>query len=133
MRHWLRRLTSQASQLQIDASIGIAFTGRGSDTPEELIHDADLAMYRTKRHRVHGHKVLDLRELHLAEHHASLARGLPGAAERDELHVEYQPIVTTRRRAADRNGGAAALDAPQPRSGTTNGVHPVRRAIRPDH
>lgn len=82
-------------QLQIDASIGIAFTGRGSDAPEELIHDADLAMYRTKRHRDHDHKVLDLRELHLAEHQAGLARGLPGAGDRNELHVEYQPIVNT--------------------------------------
>jgi diguanylate cyclase (GGDEF)-like protein len=50
-------------ELQIDASIGIAFTGHGSDAPEELIHDADLAMYRTKRHRDHNHRVLDLREL----------------------------------------------------------------------
>ncbi len=81
--------------LQIDASIGIAFTGHGSAAPEELIHDADLAMYRSKRHRDRAHKVLDLRELHLAEHQASLARGLPGAAERNELDVEYQPIVNT--------------------------------------
>jgi diguanylate cyclase (GGDEF)-like protein len=82
-------------ELQIDASIGIAFTGRGSDAPEQLIHDADLAMYRTKRHRDRDHGVLDLRELHLAEHQAGLARALPGAAKRNELRVEYQPIVDT--------------------------------------
>jgi len=82
-------------QMRIDASIGIAFTGRDSDAPGDLIHDADLAMYRTKRHRDRDHKVLDLRELHLAEYQAGLARGLPGAAERNELHVEYQPIVNT--------------------------------------
>ena len=83
-------------ELQIDASIGIAFTGRGSDAPEELLHDADLAMYRTKSHRDRDHRVVDLRELHLAEHQAGLARGLPGATERHELHLVYQPIVTTR-------------------------------------
>ncbi len=75
------------------ASIGIAFTGRGSDSPEELLRDADLAMYRSKRDRVETHDVLDLRQLHLAGHHAGLARGLPGAIDRDELHVDYQPIV----------------------------------------
>jgi EAL domain-containing protein (putative c-di-GMP-specific phosphodiesterase class I) len=67
----------------------------GSDAPAELIHDADLAMYRTDRHRDHDHHVRDLRAVHLAEHHAGLARGLPRAGERNELHVEYQPVVTT--------------------------------------
>ncbi len=61
------------------ASIGIAFTGRGIDAPEEILHNADLAMYRAKRDRAGSHHVLDLRELHLAGHQAGLARGLPGA------------------------------------------------------
>ncbi|MFZ0385034.1 MAG: GGDEF domain-containing protein [Solirubrobacteraceae bacterium] len=82
-------------ELKIDASIGTAFTGRGSDEPEALIHDADLAMQRTKHHRNHDPRLLDLRELHLAEHRAGLARRLPGAHARNELHVEYQPIVST--------------------------------------
>ena len=97
---WRSRSFSRACELPIDASIGIAFTGRGSDAPEELLHDADLAMYRTKRDRGRDHDVLDLRELHLAEHQAGLARGLPGAIERDELHLDYQPIVDTARRPA---------------------------------
>ncbi len=37
--------------------------------------------------------VLDLRELHLAGHHAGLSASLPGAIGRGELHLEYQPIV----------------------------------------
>jgi len=82
-------------ELEIEASIGIAFTGRGNDAPEELIHDADLAMYRTKRNRDRDHEVIDLRELHLAQHQAGLARGLRGAAARDEMHIDYQPIVNT--------------------------------------
>jgi diguanylate cyclase (GGDEF)-like protein len=83
------------AELPTGASIGIAFTGRGSETAEELIHDADVAMYRIKRERGRDHHVLDLRGQHLAEHRAGLARGLPGAGERNELHVEYQPIVNT--------------------------------------
>jgi diguanylate cyclase (GGDEF)-like protein len=82
-----------AGQLDVTASIGIAFTGRGVDAPEDLLHNADLAMYHTKRDRVGTSHVLDLRKLHLAGHQVGLARGLSGALARDELHLEYQPIV----------------------------------------
>jgi diguanylate cyclase (GGDEF)-like protein len=81
--------------LHMQASIGIAFTGVGSGAPEEIIQDADHAMYLAKRHKGGRHQISDLRELNLEEHHASLARGLPGAAERGELQVVYQPIVDT--------------------------------------
>jgi diguanylate cyclase (GGDEF)-like protein len=83
-------------ELTVSASIGIAFTGEGVAAPIELLRDADLAMYRSKRERVGTHDVLDLRELHLAGHQASLARSLPGALERGELHLDYQPIVDAR-------------------------------------
>jgi diguanylate cyclase (GGDEF)-like protein len=87
--------TFPGHEVVVNASIGIAFTGLADDAPEALIHDADLAMYRTKRQKHNGHEVLDLRELHLAEHQAGLARSLPGACERGELHLAYQPIVDT--------------------------------------
>ena len=80
-------------EVNITASIGIAFTGNGNDVPEDLLHDADLAMYRSKHDGARAAGVLDLRELHLAGHQAGLASGLRGAAGRGELHIEYQPIV----------------------------------------
>ncbi|MGB9182487.1 MAG: EAL domain-containing protein [Solirubrobacteraceae bacterium] len=82
-------------ELKVRASIGIAYTGRGSDAPEGLIRDADLAMYRSKRHKREPHQVLDLRSVHLRKPEAGLARSLPGAWERGEMHVAYQPIVAT--------------------------------------
>jgi diguanylate cyclase (GGDEF)-like protein len=81
-------------ELNVTASIGIAYTGHGNDAPEQLIHDADLAMYRTKRQSAGERQLLDLRELHLAEDQATLKHALPHAAERGELHLAYQPIVT---------------------------------------
>ena len=81
-------------EVRITASIGIAFTGRGNDAPEELLRDADLAMYRIKRERG-GRQLIDLRELHLAEDQDDLERALPGARARGELHLAYQPIVAT--------------------------------------
>jgi len=88
-----RPFNLSAIEVNVTASIGIAFTGRGSETPEELIHVADLAMYQAKSDRMGGRDLFDLRELHLAENRVGVARRLPGAAERGELHLEYQPIV----------------------------------------
>jgi diguanylate cyclase (GGDEF)-like protein len=80
-------------EVNMTASIGIAFTSRGSETPEDLLHDADLAMYRTKRRRGGDHQVFDLDELRLVEDQADLEKSLAGAAGREELHLAYQPIV----------------------------------------
>jgi diguanylate cyclase (GGDEF)-like protein len=80
-------------KLNLTASIGIAFTRRGADSPEDLLHDADLAMYRTKRRRGGEVSPFDLSELHLVEDQDRLEHTLPGAADRGELHLAYQPIV----------------------------------------
>jgi diguanylate cyclase (GGDEF)-like protein len=106
-------------EVTMSASIGIAFTGPGVAAPEELLQDADLSMYRKKRHRKAGRHVHDLRELHLAEHQAGLARSLPGAVERGELHLEYQPIVDT---LDGRVNGVEAL---------LRWTHPSRGAVAP--
>jgi diguanylate cyclase (GGDEF)-like protein len=107
-------------ELNITASIGIAFTGRGNDAPEELIRDADLAMYQTKRKNAGIRQVFDLRELHRAGDQAGLEQFLSGAAERGELHLAYQPIV----HAADgRLTGVEAL---------LRWTHPVRGEVSPN-
>jgi diguanylate cyclase (GGDEF)-like protein len=83
-----------ATVVTLSASIGIAFTGEGIERPEELLHDADMAMYRLKQSRGGGPDgVIDLREVHLISHQAGLASSLPGAQARGEMHIEYQPIV----------------------------------------
>lgn len=58
-------------EVNVTASIGLSFTGQGHDSPEQLLIDADRAMYRTKRQSVDTHQLLDLRELHLAADQAS--------------------------------------------------------------
>ncbi len=106
-------------ELNMTASIGVAVTEPGCRPPAELIRDADLAMYRNKRHRDANDEVLDLRTLHLAGYQAGLARSLPGAVERGELHVEYQPIVDT---ADGQLTGVEAL---------LRWTHPTRGAVSP--
>jgi diguanylate cyclase (GGDEF)-like protein len=106
-------------EITASASIGIAFTGQGTDSPEELLLNADLAMYQSKRDRSSSRGVLDLRQLHLAGHQARLARGLSGAIGRDELHLDYQPIVESS------NGRITGVEA------LLRWTHPSRGAISP--
>jgi diguanylate cyclase (GGDEF)-like protein/PAS domain S-box-containing protein len=81
------------------ASIGIAISGeRGVSTPyqrpEELLRDADTAMYRAKALGRGRHEVFD------ADMHAravallQLETDLRHALERQDFHVFYQPIVS---------------------------------------
>jgi predicted signal transduction protein with EAL and GGDEF domain len=80
-------------KLNLTASIGIAFSRRGADSPEDLLHDADLAMYRTKRRRGGEVPDFDPSALYLVKDQDRLEHALPGAADRGELHLAYQPIV----------------------------------------
>jgi diguanylate cyclase (GGDEF)-like protein len=45
--------------VELSASIGIAFAGEGDD-PEELLHNADVAMYQVKRKGGGSHQVIDV-------------------------------------------------------------------------
>jgi len=80
-------------EVSVTASIGVALTGQGINVPEDLLHEADLGMYRSKRNQIGRDHTLDLGGQYLAGPGAGLARSLPGAVERGEVHVEYQPIV----------------------------------------
>jgi diguanylate cyclase (GGDEF)-like protein len=80
-------------EVAISASVGVAFSGRGEQVPDQLLQDADMAMYQVKRSGGAHHQVIDLRERQLAQHRATLQSDLRGAIGRSELRVDYQPIV----------------------------------------
>jgi diguanylate cyclase (GGDEF)-like protein/PAS domain S-box-containing protein len=74
-------------------SIGIALSSTGYDRPEEVLRDADTAMYRAKmlgkaRHEVFD-KTMHARAMHLLQMESDLRR----AIERKEFVLHYQPIV----------------------------------------
>ncbi len=83
------------AELDITASVGIAFSGRGDQLSEQILEDADTAMYQAKRKGRGRHQIVDLREQDLAAERAGLLRDLGGAPARGELRTEYQPIVET--------------------------------------
>jgi EAL domain-containing protein (putative c-di-GMP-specific phosphodiesterase class I) len=77
------------------ASIGIASAGHGPEAPEDILHCADLAMYRAKRAGGGRHEVFDLSDRRLASGDAGLERDLRDPLRGGELHLDYQPIVAT--------------------------------------
>lgn len=81
-------------KIYVGASIGITFSSEGYDKPEDLLRDADLAMYRAKVKGKGRYEVFDSK-LHsgavtLLQTEIDLRR----AIERSEFVLNYQPIVS---------------------------------------
>ncbi|HVG25597.1 MAG TPA: EAL domain-containing protein [Thermoanaerobaculia bacterium] len=74
-------------------SIGIAVSTTGYHDPQDVLRDADIAMYRAKARGKARHEVFDTamheRTVALLRFETDLRR----AIERDELRVHYQPLV----------------------------------------
>jgi diguanylate cyclase (GGDEF)-like protein len=81
--------------LRITASVGIAFSGSGAGVPEQILQNADAAMYQAKASGGGSHRILDIREQAQDHKEAGLLQGLRGALIRGELRTDYQPIVRT--------------------------------------
>ncbi len=75
------------------ASIGIALGGVQEYKPEDLLRDADTAMYRAKGQGSAKHAVFDITMHDRAVAVLQLENDLRRAIDRGELRVEYQPIV----------------------------------------
>jgi len=79
--------------LRIGASIGIVVGARGDD-PARLLRQADAAMYQAKQGGRRRFELFDDQLRALTSRPAVIERDLPGAAERGELHLAYQPLLT---------------------------------------
>lgn len=74
-------------------SIGIALSSTGKQTADELLRDADLAMYRAKSRGKARYELFSQRLHTRAVELLQLETDLRHAVERDELVLHYQPIV----------------------------------------
>jgi diguanylate cyclase (GGDEF)-like protein len=115
-------------ELQMTASVGIAFSGPGIDVPDQILQDADIAMYQAKGKGGAGHQIYDLREHALAKHQVESMRDLRGALSRGELWTAYQPIVRTHD--GTMVGAEALLRWSSPTSGLVDPVTLVSLAER---
>ncbi|MCP9494399.1 MAG: EAL domain-containing protein [Pyrinomonadaceae bacterium MAG19_C2-C3] len=75
-------------------SIGIALSSTGYDQPQEVLRDADAAMYRAKAAGRARHEVFDEGMHTRAVERLHLETDLRRAVDRGELRVYYQPIMT---------------------------------------
>lgn len=82
-------------EINVSASVGIAFAGLADDIPEAILEQADAAMYQAKQLGGGHHSIVDLREHRVVSRRARMNRDLRGALGRAEFEVHYQPIVVT--------------------------------------
>jgi diguanylate cyclase (GGDEF)-like protein len=105
----------------VTASIGIALSKPQYASPEEVLRDADTAMYHAKAQGHKGeHAIFAEQMQELAASHLRTATELRRAIEADQLELYYQPIV-----ALD-SGRLASLEA------LVRWRHPEQGLISPD-
>jgi diguanylate cyclase (GGDEF)-like protein/PAS domain S-box-containing protein len=78
----------------VTTSVGIALSRAGQSGPDEIIRDADLAMYQAKTKGKARYEVFDGRMNGLALQRLDLEIDLRSAVTRQEFKVYYQPIMT---------------------------------------
>ncbi|MEO8689328.1 MAG: EAL domain-containing protein [Solirubrobacteraceae bacterium] len=100
-------------ELHVSASIGLALVAPDR-APEDVVRDADVAMYRAKAQGGARHAVFDQAMHARVMARLELETGLRRALERDELRVLYQPVIET---ATGRISGFEALSRWTDRSG----------------
>jgi diguanylate cyclase (GGDEF)-like protein len=82
------------TEVQVTASVGMAFAGPGEDISDQLVVMADTAMYQAKRKGGAAHQVIDLREASETQERQWLEVELRAALTNGDLAVAYQPIVS---------------------------------------
>ena len=81
-------------ELRVTASIGIAITEERCNLPQEVIRDADVAMYQAKYGGGGGHYALFDRSVSDAMTPSIAERRLRQALENGEFQLYYQPMVS---------------------------------------
>jgi diguanylate cyclase (GGDEF)-like protein/PAS domain S-box-containing protein len=100
-------------------SIGIALSSTGRQPAEELVRDADIAMYRAKSRGKARYEVFTQRMHTRAVERLQLETDLRQAVEQEQIVLHYQPIVDL---SAERVAGCEAL---------MRWNHPVRGLVPP--
>ncbi|NOH04047.1 MAG: EAL domain-containing protein [Chloroflexi bacterium] len=82
----------------ISVSMGIVMNSNQYDRTDDILRDADIAMYRAKGHGRGRYEVFDTAMFDHVMTRLELETDLRKAVERQEFFIEYQPIVELRTR-----------------------------------
>jgi diguanylate cyclase (GGDEF)-like protein len=91
-----RPFTIGSNDVVTGASIGIALTRTHETQPDELLGNADAAMYRAKMRRDHRYVIFNEAIRSEDERRLATESELRHALARGELHLVYQPIMARR-------------------------------------
>lgn len=83
----------EGPELYAGTSVGIACTTGGADRPNELLRQADAAMYRAKRRGRNAFDMFDEALRSDIEANLDTENALHRALQRNEFQVHYQPMV----------------------------------------
>ncbi|WP_019504957.1 GGDEF domain-containing phosphodiesterase [Pleurocapsa sp. PCC 7319] len=108
-------------ELFTSASIGIALSSQGYETPQDILRDADLTMYSAKEQGKARYEVFDCSLRDRALQRLELETDLRRALERQEFEVYYQPITSLQL------GILSAFEA------LVRWKHPTKGYIKPDN
>lgn len=89
-------LKLEGQEVFTTSSIGIALSSAGYDSPQDLMRDADIAMYRAKALGKARYCLFNKTMHQIAVNRLRLETDLRRALERQELRLHYQPIVSLR-------------------------------------
>jgi diguanylate cyclase (GGDEF)-like protein len=106
--------------LRVTTSIGIAVFPQNGASLEELLRNADSAMYRAKENGRNNYQFFDEEMHQRAVQRMRLEKDLSGALEREEFQIHYQPLHDCR------NGRAVSFEA------LLRWHHPERGTVSPD-
>lgn len=84
----------RGTEVFVTASIGVALGASGYTAPEELLRDADIAMYRAKALGSARCELFDPAMHQQVVSRLQLETDMRRAVERHEFHVYYQPIIS---------------------------------------
>lgn len=91
--HLARSVELNGQRIFTTASIGIVLNTNQYHQPEELLRDADTAMYQAKAKGRGRHELFEIGHHAQVMNHLRLESDLWQAIEQDELVVHYQPIL----------------------------------------
>jgi diguanylate cyclase (GGDEF)-like protein/PAS domain S-box-containing protein len=86
-------LVLDGNEVSITGSIGIALSLTGEKNPEDLLRDADMAMYQAKTRRL-GYQIFDAKMHARALDRMRLEIDMKRAIERQQIQLYYQPIMS---------------------------------------
>lgn len=110
--------TVEGVEVILDASIGIALSSQGKEAGEDLLRNADSAMYTAKTGGKGRYVVFTPGMQAPARERLDVEAALRHSLERDEFELHYQPIVGLRDRAVV--GAEALLRWHRPDNGLVN-------------